>query len=95
MAKMDPHIKELFRGAIDLHIHTDPSFMKRTDDAIGVASKAAAAGLRAVCFKDHHLCTVQEAFLANKYRTQSATPFTAFGSLALNNSNGGYDLDVV
>lgn len=92
---MDDHKKALFKGAVDLHIHTDPSFMKRTDDAIGVANKAAQVGMRAVCYKDHHLCTVQEAFLANKYCKRGELPFTAYGSYCMNHSQGGYNLDTL
>ena len=90
--ELDDHKKALFKGAVDLHVHTDPSFMLRTADAISCSSEAAAAGMRAVCFKDHHLCTVQEAWLANKYREKTDTPFTAYGSYCMNNSQGGYDL---
>ena len=96
--ELDEHKKELFKGAVDLHIHTDPSFMQRTADAISCASEAASVGMRAVCYKDHHLGTVQEAWLANKYYkridtpfAKTETPFTAYGSYCMNNSQGGYD----
>lgn len=89
---MDGHIQELLRGSIDLHVHCDPSFMFRHNDALGFSNEAIAAGMRAICIKDHHFSGVQSAYFANKYHTPSESPFDCFASLCLNHSQGGFHL---
>lgn len=92
---MNEQIQELLQGAIDLHVHCDPSFMKRTGDAITFSNDAAANGMRAICLKDHHWGTAQAAFLANAHMSKSSTPFDCFASLCLNHSEGDFNLYIL
>jgi hypothetical protein len=92
---MENHIRELLKGAIDLHVHCDPSFMFRHGDALDFTNDAIAAGMRAICIKDHHFGTAPAAFIANKHHVHSESPFDCFASLCLNHSAGGFSLYVL
>ncbi|MBR2801183.1 MAG: hypothetical protein IKE21_01155 [Erysipelotrichaceae bacterium] len=92
---MEERVKDLLQGAIDLHVHCDPSFMYRKGDAISFSDEAIDAGMRAVCFKDHHLPTVQAAWLANAHHKENSLPYDAFGSVVLNHSEGDFNLYVL
>src|SRR4029078_10463717 len=50
-------VDALMRGAVDLHCHSGPSVMARLVDHIDAVEEAAAAGMRAVLFKDHYYPT--------------------------------------
>jgi hypothetical protein len=92
---MEDRIRELLKGAIDLHVHCDPSFMFRHGDALDFTNDAIAAGMRAICVKDHHFGTAPAAFIANKHRIPGNGPFDCFSSLCLNHSAGGLSLYVL
>jgi len=51
--KIAPRVESLLRGAIDMHCHSGPSVMARRLDHIEALEEAAAAGMRALLFKDH------------------------------------------
>lgn len=85
----DAAIDALLRGAIDLHCHSGPSVMRRRFDHIDAITDAAAAGFRAVLFKDHYYSvTPVVELLKNRY---AQTGVTLFSGIALNNSVGGFN----
>ena len=47
-------VDQILRGAIEMHCHSGPSVMRRRLDHIEAIEDAAAAGVRAVLFKDHY-----------------------------------------
>lgn len=88
-------VTKLLKGSIDLHIHPGPSLMERSVDVWEVSEQAAAAGMRALIFKDHHSTTAPHAYIVNKHLKTEGN-FQAFGSICLNNAMGGlnpYALD--
>lgn len=80
----DERINKLLNGAIDLHIHADPSFMIRSVDALEAAEECLAAGMRAISVKDHFVSTGISAYFANKYMHKGDHEFTVYGSICLN-----------
>ena len=72
-------------GAIDLHVHSAPEVFGRIGDAVQIAKRCEAAGMRAVVFKAHHEGTMTRAYYAN----QQLQHLTAFGGLVLNDFVGG------
>ena len=76
---------ELLRGALDLHVHAGPSLFPRPMDAVEAARAAAAAGLRGLAFKHHHIPTVERA-----YHVSRAVPeVEVYGGVVLNYAVGG------
>ena len=72
-------------GAIDLHIHSNPSLFKRVGSDLDIARHAAEHQLAAVLIKNHFESTVGRAFL-----TDAAIEGThVFGGLVLNHFAGG------
>jgi hypothetical protein len=72
-------------GAIDFHVHSDPELFGRIGDAVEIARRCEAAGMRAVVFKAHHEGTMTRAYFANR----QVAGFRAFGGLVLNDFVGG------
>ena len=83
---MDP-IARLLQGAIDLHVHASPSLAPRSADGWQILTQAAAAGMRGVMIKDHHVTTVSQAFIVNRHADVQGCKL--FSSLCLNNAVGG------
>jgi len=85
----EERISSLLKGAIDLHIHADPSFMKRSCDIMEAAEECCRAGMLGIGVKDHHVSTALGAYFANKYMHRyGGNPFTVYGSICLNNAVG-------
>jgi hypothetical protein len=85
----EARINELMKGAIDLHIHADPSFMKRSCDIMEAAGECCASGMRAIGVKDHYVSTGVGTYIVNKYmRRVNNQPFDVFGSVCMNNEVG-------
>ena len=79
----------LMRGAVDLHCHSGPSVMARLVDHIDAVEEAAAAGMRAVLFKDHYYPTAPIVELIRKrYAHLGVEPL---GAIVLNNALGGFN----
>ena len=78
-------VKELIKGAYDMHIHSEPDVLPRKFNDIVLAEHAVAAGMAGVVLKSHYICTADRASLIN----QMFPDIKAFGGLALNNSMGG------
>lgn len=77
-------------GAIDIHVHSAPSYthIRPYDDDV-TAQQAREAGMRAVVLKDHTESTITRARLAEK-----ATPgVRVFGGVVLNHALGGINPD--
>jgi hypothetical protein len=80
-------IEDLMQGAIDLHCHSGPSVMARALNHEEALEQAAAAGMRAVLFKDHYYPTGP--FVDVLKAAGRATRAEPVGSIVLNNSVGG------
>ena len=85
---------ELLRGAIDLHLHCDPSPQRREMDAFAAAEQASAAGMRAIVLKDHITGMEDAAWLARDH-ADITPPFEVFGSTWLNNQTAGWNVFAV
>jgi hypothetical protein len=83
---MDP-VARLLQGAIDLHVHSSPSLVPRSADSWQVLRQAAAAGMRGVMIKDHHVTTAPQAYIVNRHADVQGC--TLFSALCLNNAVGG------
>jgi hypothetical protein len=81
---------DLLHGAIDLHLHCDPSPQPRLMDAFLAAEQASAAGMRAIVLKDHITGMEDAAWLARDH-ADIAPPFEVFGSVWLNNQTAGWN----
>jgi hypothetical protein len=80
-----PNAAPDLRGAIDIHIHSDPDSVPRSIDAIQVARLAAQRGMRAIVLKNHYDPTSGLAYLARK----EAPELEIFGGVDLNLTVGG------
>jgi hypothetical protein len=79
-----------FEGAIDIHIHSAPSYTHiRPYDDDQTAQFAAMEGMAAIMLKDHTEPTVTRAHLAQK----AANGVRVFGGVVLNHSVGGINPD--
>jgi hypothetical protein len=73
------------RGAIDIHVHSDPDNVPRSIDGIDAAKLARAKGMRGIVLKNHYDPTAGLAFLARK----EAPGLEVFGGIDLNLTVGG------
>lgn len=88
MAKADETlVASLLRGALDLHVHSGPSTMPRQLDHLQAVEEAAAAGMAAVLFKDHHYSVAP--FLPIIERLTEGSGVRSYACLVLNNAVGG------
>ncbi len=78
-------------GAIDLHIHSNPSLFKRTGSDLDIANHAAENQLSAVLLKNHFESTVGRASIAN----DAVQGTEVFGGLVLNHFSGGLNPSAV
>ena len=68
-AALAQRIDALLKGAVDMHCHSGPSVMPRCLDHIEAVEEAAAAGMRALLFKDHYYsATPVTELLKGRYR---------------------------
>ena len=75
----------VLRGAIDIHVHTEPDSRPRSVDAIEAVQQAKANGMRAVVLKNHYEYTSGLAYIAGK----QAPGVEVFGGVDLNLTVGG------
>jgi len=80
-------VAELLVGAVDLHCHSGPAAMPRILDHHEELLDAAAAGFRAVLYKDHFYPGMAHAILLEKLFPE--TNVRLFSGVALNNASGG------
>jgi Family of unknown function (DUF6282) len=55
------------KGGMDVHVHSYPDWVQRSQDMIGIAIDAAKAGMKGILFKDHFMLTAGEAYLVQKH----------------------------
>ena len=80
-------VSELLVGAVDLHCHSGPAAMPRVLDHHEAMMDCAAAGFKALLYKDHYYLGVPHAVILEKLFPD--TGVRLFSGLALNNANGG------
>ena len=79
------------RGAIDIHVHSDPDRVPRSLDGLEAARRAREAGMRAIVLKSHYDPTAGLALLARKQ-----TPgVEVFGGIDLNLPVGGMNVHAI
>lgn len=76
---------DYLKGSIDCHVHAGPDIFARRGDAIEIASRAEAAGMRALVFKAHNEATTTRAQLASRV----VPGIELYGGIALNQYLGG------
>ena len=86
-----PHKDGDLRGAIDIHVHSDPDSVSRSIDGIEVAKLAAQRGMRGIVLKNHYDPTSGLAYLARK----AAPGLEIFGGVDLNLPVGGMNANAV
>ena len=84
MERMDK-VSKILEGAIDIHQHTSPSIFPRIMDGVEAALDAKKARIRGIVLKDHHIPTIDRAYLAHK----TVPEVDVFGSIVLNYAVGG------
>src|SRR5438552_12398679 len=82
---------QLLRGAIDIHVHSDPDNVPRSVDGIEAAKLARPQGMRAIVLKNHYDPTAGLAYLARK----EAPGLEVFGGIDLNLTVGGMNATAV
>ena len=86
-----PNAVRDLRGAVDIHVHSNPDKVPRVLDGIEAAQLAKERGLRAIVLKSHFDPTAGLALLARK-----ATPgIEVFGGIDLNLPVGGMNVHAV
>lgn len=78
-------MKELIRGAYDLHIHTGPDILPRKLNDYEMALRAKEAGMSGFAAKSHYFCTAERASLVNFIVEDTHM----IGAITLNSSVGG------
>lgn len=82
---------ELLHGAIDLHVHSNPTMDDGfVLDDFELVKEYEEAGLDGVCIKCHEFGTFFRAKLANKYAVTKPN-FKVYGSITLNEPVGGFN----
>jgi hypothetical protein len=80
-------VAALLDGAVDLHCHSGPAAMPRILDHHEALLDAAAAGFRALLYKDHFYLGTAHAILLEKLFPELGVKL--FSGIALNNASGG------
>src|SRR5262245_9450637 len=80
-------VSALLMGAVDLHCHSGPAAMPRVLDHHEAMLECAAAGFRALLYKDHFYLGVPHALVLEKLFPD--TGVRLFSGLVLNNPSGG------
>lgn len=78
-------MKDLVKGAYDLHIHSAPDILPRLMDDIEMAQRIIACDMAGYVIKSHYFCTAERAALINTLFPQCH----AVGAITLNSSVGG------
>jgi len=83
----DTEAAELLVGAVDLHCHSGPAAMPRILDHHEALLDCAAAGFRALLYKDHFYLGTAHAMVLEKLFPELGVRL--FSGIALNNASGG------
>ncbi|HYE11063.1 MAG TPA: DUF6282 family protein [Patescibacteria group bacterium] len=78
-------MKDLIRGAYDLHVHSAPDILPRKMDDLEMAQRIIDSGMAGYAIKSHYFCTAERAALVNKLYPEC----NAIGAITLNSSTGG------
>lgn len=78
-------MEELWEGAWDLHVHTDPDVIRRKLSDIEMAQRLKTRGMKGYAIKSHVSMTTGRARLINELYPE----ITAIGTVTLNNAVGG------
>lgn len=78
-------MKELVKGALDLHVHPAPDVQTRKVTDLELARRCQELGMAGFAVKSHYLCTAERARLVNDVYPCCR----AIGAITLNNSVGG------
>jgi Family of unknown function (DUF6282) len=80
-------VTELLRGAIDVHVHTNPHLFPQNhaQDVVALATQAKEAGMRALAIKDIGVPTTGTAYVV----TRLGPGIPVYGSYVMNLANGG------
>ena len=84
--------KDLMKGVIDMHVHTNPDLRLRAYDDFELMEAAIRVGARAIVIKTHQGTTMDRAYLCNRHNKivhGETNNFTMFGSITLNRVVGG------
>jgi hypothetical protein len=73
------------RGAVDVHVHSEPDLFPRIGDDVDVARAAREVGLRAIVLKCHSERTTSRAYLTR----QLVPGVEVYGGIVLNHAVGG------
>jgi hypothetical protein len=73
------------KGAVDVHVHSEPDLFPRIADDVGVARHAASLGLRAFSLKCHSERTTSRAYMT----MQQVPGIQVIGGIVLNRAVGG------
>ena len=79
------------RGAIDIHVHSEPDSRPRSVDAVEAARQAKANGMRAIVIKNHYEFTSGLAYIVRK----EVPGIDVFGGVDLNLTVGGINAAAV
>jgi uncharacterized protein DUF6282 len=79
------------RGAIDIHVHSEPDSRPRSVDAVEAARQAKASGMRAIVIKNHYEFTSGLAYIVRK----EVPGIDVFGGVDLNLTVGGINTAAV
>ena len=89
--KFEAYRKDLVTGTIDIHVHSDPDSRPRSLDALEVARRAKAQGMRGIVLKNHYDPTGGLAYIVRK----EVPGLEVFGGIALNLTVGGINAAAV
>lgn len=78
-------MKDLIKGAYDLHVHSAPDILPRRMDDLEMAQRIVDSGMAGYAIKSHYFCTAERADLVNKLYPRCNT----IGTITLNSSVGG------
>jgi len=84
--------KNLMRGVIDMHVHSNPDLRKRAYDDFELMEAGIRVGARAIVIKTHQGTTMDRAYLCNRHNQivhGGNNDFTMYGSITLNRVVGG------
>jgi hypothetical protein len=86
-----PNVARDLKGAIDIHVHSNPDNVPRSIDGLEVAKMSLQKGMRGIVLKNHFDPTAGLAYLARK----AAPGLEVFGGIDLNLPVGGMNVNAV